>query len=47
LKNDLLNNLKKNGELTHLELLDAITEDFQNNKIKFEGSIKFMGNFIF
>ena len=40
LKNALLNLLKKNGELTHIELLDAITGDFKKNKIKFEGSIQ-------
>ncbi len=40
LKNALLNHLKKKGELTHVELLDAITEDFKKNKIKFEGSIQ-------
>ncbi|MEO5788356.1 MAG: DUF6958 family protein [Gelidibacter sp.] len=39
LKNALLNQLKKNGELTHVELLDVITQDFKKNKIQFEGSI--------
>lgn len=40
LKHALLNHLKKKGELTHIELLDAITEDFKKNEIKFEGSIQ-------
>ncbi len=40
LKKALLNHLKKKGESTHIELLDAITEDFKKNKIKFEGSIQ-------
>lgn len=40
LKNVILNHLKKKGELTHVELLDAITEEFKKNKIKFEGSIQ-------
>ena len=39
LKNGLLNHLKKRGELTHVELLAAINEDFKKNKIKFVGSI--------
>ena len=40
LKNALLNHLKKRGERTHEELLDAITEEFKKNKIKFDGSIQ-------
>ncbi|MEP7231413.1 MAG: hypothetical protein ABI691_14225 [Ginsengibacter sp.] len=40
LKNALLNHLKEKEELTHVELLNAITEDFKMNKIKFEGSIQ-------
>ncbi|MEP7266454.1 MAG: hypothetical protein ABI844_02425 [Saprospiraceae bacterium] len=40
LKNALLIHLKKKGELTYVELLDAITEEFKKNKIKFEGSIQ-------
>ncbi len=39
LKKALLNHLKKKGESTHTEILDAITEYFKKNKIKFEGSI--------
>ncbi len=40
LKNALFIHLKKKGELTYVELLDAITEEFKKNKIKFEGSIQ-------
>ena len=40
LKEVLLNHLKKKGESTHTELLEAIIEDFKKNKIKFEGSIQ-------
>ena len=31
--------LKTKGELTHTEILNAITSDFKKNKIKFEGAI--------
>ncbi len=37
-KKSILNSLKK-AELTHTEILHAITEDFSKNKIKFEGSV--------
>lgn len=40
LKNAILNHLQKKCELTHIELLVAITEDFKKNKNKFEGSIQ-------
>ena len=40
LKKAILNHLKKNGEATHTEIWDAITEDFKKNNIKFEGSIQ-------
>ena len=40
LKKVLLNCLKSKGESTHTEILQAITEDFKKNKIKFEGSIE-------
>ncbi len=40
LKEVLLNHLKKKGESTHTELLDAVTENFKKNKIEFEGSIQ-------
>ncbi len=40
LKHVVLNLLKKKGELSHLELLEAITEEFKKNTIKFEGSIE-------
>ena len=36
----LLNCLKTKGESTHAEILQTITEDFENNKTKFEGSIE-------
>lgn len=40
LKNVILQQLDKKGELTHKELLNAITEDFKKNSIKFEGNIQ-------
>jgi hypothetical protein len=40
IKNALLHCLKKKGELTHKEILQAIIEDFKKNKTKFEGSIE-------
>jgi hypothetical protein len=39
LKKAILNCLTKNGALTHTEMLNAITENFEKNKTKFEGSI--------
>lgn len=39
LKKVLLNRLKTKGESTHAEILQAITDDFKKNKIKFEGSV--------
>jgi len=35
----VFNSLEK-GELTHTEMLEAITENFKKNKIKFEGSVE-------
>lgn len=40
LKKPLLKRLKTNGESTHKEILQAITEDFAKNKTKFEGSVE-------
>ena len=40
LKEALLKHLKVNGESTHLEILQAINEDFKQNKTRFEGSIE-------
>ena len=40
LKKALLHALGAKGELTHTELLKAITLDFKKNKIKFEGSLE-------
>ena len=40
LKKSLLNHLKLNGESTHGDLLQGITQDFKKNKIKFEGSVE-------
>ena len=40
LKKNLLNRLRTKGESTHSEILQTITEDFKNNKTKFEGSIE-------
>jgi hypothetical protein len=40
LKKAIMNYLKKKGESTHAEILQAITEDFKKNKTKFEGSVE-------
>lgn len=40
LKNNLISHLKSKGESTHGEILQAITDNFRKNKIKFEGSIE-------
>ena len=40
IKKALMASLKKWGELTHTELLLAITENFSSNKIKFDGSVE-------
>ena len=40
LKESLLNRLKTKGESTHTEILQTITEDFEKNQTKFEGSIE-------
>jgi hypothetical protein len=40
IKKSLLMSLKGKVELTHKEILKAITEDFKKNKIKFAGSIE-------
>lgn len=39
LKKVILNCLKEKGESTHAEIQQAMTEDFRNNNIKFEGSL--------
>lgn len=36
----LLNCLKTNGDSTHKEILRAITDEFENNNTKFEGSVE-------
>ncbi len=38
IKESILNSLKKR-ELTHTEIVEAVTEDFRKNKVKFEGSV--------
>lgn len=38
-KNAIIDHLKSNGESTQTELLHAITEKFDKNKTKFDGSI--------
>jgi hypothetical protein len=40
IKKALLNSLKQNRELTHIELLDVVIDNFKKNKIKFEGSVE-------
>jgi hypothetical protein len=40
MKKSLLMCLKGKSELTHKEILTAITEDFKKNKIKFSGSVE-------
>lgn len=40
LKTILLNRLKTEGESTHKEILRAITNDFERNNTKFEGSVE-------
>jgi len=40
LKKAILNCLEKNGALTHTEMLNVITENFNKNKTKFKGSIE-------
>jgi hypothetical protein len=40
LKKAILNCLRLNGELTHTEILQAITKEFIKRKIKFEGSVE-------
>ncbi len=40
LKTILLDRLRTKGESTHKEILQAITEDFEKNKARFEGSIE-------
>ena len=39
IEKSLLNYLKGKAESTHKEILNAITEDFKKNKIKFKGSV--------
>ena len=36
----ILTHLRNVGESTHSAILQAVTEDFRNNKIPFEGSIE-------
>jgi hypothetical protein len=40
IEKSLLNCLKGKAESTHKEILNAITEDFKTNKIKFAGSLE-------
>jgi hypothetical protein len=40
IKKSLLNSLKRNRELTHTEILEAMIDDFKKHKIKFEGSLE-------
>ena len=40
IKNALLYCLNSKGESTHAEILQAITEDFKQNQILFEGSVE-------
>jgi len=40
IEKSLLNFLKGKAESTHKEILNAITEDFKKNEIKFVGSIE-------
>ena len=40
IEKSLLNYFKGKAESTHKEILNAITEDFKKNKIKFDGSIE-------
>jgi hypothetical protein len=40
LRKALLNCLKTNGESSHADILQAITEDFKKNKTKFKGSVE-------
>lgn len=40
LKKALMNYLKTKGEATHAEILQAITKDFKQKKIKFVGSVE-------
>jgi len=39
-KTPFLNCLKKKGDSTHKEILQAIVTDFENDETKFEGSIE-------
>lgn len=40
MEDTLLNCLKEKPELTHKEILNAITKHFKKNKIKFVGSVE-------
>ena len=40
IKNAVLQCLNSKGESTHAEILQAITEDFKQNQILFEGSVE-------
>ena len=40
MKKTLLNCLSANGPSTHMEILQAITEDFKQNSIVFSGSLE-------
>ena len=40
LKKALLGHLRRKKESTHAGILQAITEEFKKNKIKFEGSVE-------
>ena len=39
LKNAIISSLKAQGESTHADIQMAITQEFKNNNIKFEGSL--------
>lgn len=40
LKKAMINYLRTNGESTHSEILHAVKEDFQTNRVEFEGSVE-------
>lgn len=39
LRKAIINSLNKNGESSHSEILNSITEDFKKENIRFEGSL--------
>jgi hypothetical protein len=40
LKKAILKHLEKKGQASHTEIWQAVTRDFKNNKIQFEGSLQ-------